>query len=628
MHGILQLSFTFQVFFDKLYVCGKQAQKVEADQTVDGLNVNSSIYPAAKFTFSLTLHEANGAMFRLLGERQYSSLYKIVREEDLERLRSAVEKCKNLLSGEEIDECIQLLNQQGAYEKYYVILRKYEGADFIYLELRSVSSNKREIEELKRKLAIFEDYLTLNGKAYFLYSPEDDRFHLFWMDYSQMVDICDQPLREWRRQVVEKKYVADRDVAVFENFCDTLARANSEQTFIFSGRILSYGDNMDGYKIQMTPREYKEKKLVLGVWAVISIKTGEEADDYLEGTFVDALTKTLNKKSITEYALKNVKPGNQAAVVIVDLDYFKNINDTYGHLFGDQVIKAASDVMKSVVGGSGMVGRIGGDEFLIILKDYGDEPGLRSYLRSIKANIRMLFPDRVGENRLSCSIGAAQCGIDSNDFYELFRIADKALYIAKQKGRNRFVVYDVQKHGQFHMTDTSADMTEIRDSFYSEKDMDQINRLLAEMILKGRGCLPELLELLAHTMMIDNIAVFWGDKRGIIAQYPADCVWDENESTVFEDESYLSLFKDDLMICTNINFMEYSQSRAYSALKKHDALSCMQFLLRDGEGNIRGMISLEACRNRISFPKLAIQLFGNMCRIVNAVLIQELALDK
>ncbi len=591
---------------------------------MNGLNVNTSIYPAAKFTFSLTLYEANGLMFRFLGERQYSSLYKIVREEDLERMRTAVDRCRELSPGEEIDECIQLQNQQGEYEKYFVILRKYEGEDFVYLELRNISGNEKETEGLKRRLAVFEDYLTLNGKAYFLYSPEDDRFHLFWMDYSQMVDICNQPLQEWRRKTVEKKYVSDRDVSVFESFCDTLARANSEQSFIFSGKILSYGDSTDGYKIRMIPRDYKGKKLVLGIWAVINIKTHEEADDYLEGTFVDSLTKTLNKKSITEYALKNVKPGNQTAVAIVDLDYFKNVNDTYGHLFGDEVIKAASDVMKSVVGGSGMVGRIGGDEFLIILKDYGDEPGLRSYLRSIKANINMLFPERVGENRLSCSIGAAQCGVDSNDFNELFRIADKALYIAKQKGRNRFVIYDVQKHGKFHMTDESGDMTEIRDSFFSEKDLGQINKYLADMILDGRGCLPKLLEQVVHTVMADRIVIFWGEDRKLIGKYPQDFIWESDEQDVFEDEDYLSLFKDDLMICTNTNFMEYSQRRVYSVLKKQGVLSCMQFLMRDGEGNICGMAILEACRNRISFPKLAIQLFGNMCRIVNAVLINEL----
>ena len=594
------------------------------------LNVYTSIYPAAKFTFSLTLtlQEANSAMFRFLGERQYSSLYKIVREEDLERLQNAVEKCKNLSSGEEINECIQMQNQQGEYEKYIVILQKYQDIDYVYLELRNVSSDEREIKELKRRLTIFEDYLTLNGKAYFIYFPEEDRFHLFWMDYSQMVDICNQPLSEWRRRMKEKEYVADKDIAVFESFCDALTKANSEQSFVFSGKILSYGDNMDGYKVQMIPRIYQDKKLVLGVWAVVNVRTNEEAGDYLEGTFVDALTKTLNKKSITEYAFKNVKPGNQTAVIIVDLDYFKNVNDTYGHLFGDQVIKASSDVMKSVVGSSGMVGRIGGDEFLIILKDYGDEPGLRSYLRSIKANINMLFPERVGENRLSCSIGASQCGVDSNDYNELFRIADKALYIAKQKGRNRFVLYDVRKHGQFHMTDESTDMTEIRDSFYSEKDLSELNKLLAEMVLKGSGCLPEILEQLAHTMMIDRILIFWGKDRKAAAHYPAEDVWDADARQVFEDENYLSLFKDDLMICTNTNYMEYSQSRVYSILQKRKVLRYMQFLLRDGEGNLCGMVSLEACKNRNSFPKLAVQLFGNMCRIVNAVLIRELALDK
>lgn len=592
------------------------------------LNVNASLYPAAKFTFSLSVHEANSLMFRFLGERQYASLYKIVKEEDVGRLQAAVEKCAQMSSEKEINECIYLQNIQGEYEKYIVILRKYDDIDYIYLELQSAGSDEKRIKELNSKLEIFKDYLTINGKALFAYLPEEDMFYLFWMDYSQVVDVCEMPLQEWRRQTVEKRYVTGKDVAVFDNFCDTLARGNSERTFVFSGKILSYGSNMDGYKIQMVPREHQGKKMVLGVWSVINIKTGEQADDYLEGTFVDSLTKILNKKSITEYALRTVKPGSQAAVVILDIDYFKNVNDTYGHLFGDQVVTAVADVIKNVIGDSGMAGRIGGDEFMVILKDYGDESGLRSYLRSIKFNISMLFLDRVGDNRLSCSIGASQCGVDSNDYNELFRIADKALYIAKQKGRNRFVIYDVKKHGQFHMADDSADMTEIRESFYSEKDMFQVNRLLAELVLKGRECLPELLEQIAHTLMIDRIVIFWGEEREAVAQYPAEYLWDRDEMYTFEEEGYISLFQDDLLICTNTNFFEYSQRFAFSILKKHKVLSYMQFLLRDGEGNINGMVSLEVCTNRHHFPKLAVQLFENMCRIVNAVLIRELSLDK
>ena len=89
------------------------------------------MYPAAKLTYSLTVHEANSQMYLFLGERQYSSLYKIVKEEDEERLRSAVEKCSQMSSDREINECIWLQTPQGEYEKYIATLRKYEGEEFL-----------------------------------------------------------------------------------------------------------------------------------------------------------------------------------------------------------------------------------------------------------------------------------------------------------------------------------------------------------------------------------------------------------------------------------------------------------------------------------------------------------------
>ncbi len=588
------------------------------------INVITSLYPAAKFTLALTVHEANSRMYLFLGERQYSSFYKVVKEEDVQRLKNAVEKCKKLLPDEEISECIRLLDQQGEYGKYIVTLKNCDEEEYVYLEMQRLGGDERELKELKDRLELFETYLTINGKALFIYSPQDDMFHLFWMDYSQVMDVCKMPLKEWRRQVAEKKLVAVKDMGAFENFCDTLAQGSSEQTFTFSGRILSFGDTQDGYKIQMIPREHQGRKIVLGVWALVNEKTGGDADDYLEGTFVDSLTKILNKKSITEYAQRTVKPGSQVAVVIVDVDYFKNFNDTYGHLFGDQVIVAVADAIRNAVGENGMVGRIGGDEFLVILKDYSDEAGLRSYLRSIKFNVSMLFLDRMGEKRLTCSIGASQCGVDSNDYNELFRIADKALYIAKQKGRNRFIIYDVKKHGKFHMADAGFDLTEIRDGFYSESDMSRMNKLLAKMVLNGRDCLPEILELLVHIVMSDRIVIFWGEQRDVIAQYPMDYMWDQDELYTFEAADYLSQFEDDVLVKTNTNSMEYTFPAVFRILKKHGVQSYIQILLRNGAGEPYGMVSLESCSNRNDFSKLAVQLVENMCRILNAVLIREI----
>ena len=586
-------------------------------------NINETIYPAAKFNRTLNLEEANHQMYLFMGEHVYSSFYKMVREDAVPRLEAVVERCAQLPADEHIDECIPLINQQGGYDTFMITIQKYSNSDSFFIELKNVAVGEKMIQNLEFKVNFLKSYLTVNGKAMFGYKPSDDSFHLFWADYEQIVDVCRMSLTEWRKQILKDGYVVGKDSTIFESFCDSLQKGDRDQVFVFSGKILSNGKDMDGYRVRMTPRNYNGERYVIGIWSVISIKTAEEADDYLEGTYVDSLTRILNKRAITDYAQKAVKPGRRVALAVLDIDYFKNVNDTYGHLFGDQVIAATADVIKKAIGENGMAGRMGGDEFMIILENYEGESELRSYLRSIKNKVAMLFLDRVGNNRLSCSIGVAQCGIDSEDFNELFKIADKALYIAKQKGRNRFVIYHAEKHGQFHMKDDSFDLTEIRDSYYAEKDMFKMNKLLAESVLKGRECLEELLEQAVRTLMVDRITISWGEKREVIAAYPLGFLWEDDRFRLLEDEKYRELFRGDLLIITNTNSMEYSSPEVFSIFRERGVLSFMQFLLRDASGNICGTISLEECQNRKHFPKLAVQLFENMCRIVNAVLIKE-----
>ena len=84
---------------------------------------------------------------------------------------------------------------------------------------------------------------------------------------------------------------------------------------------------------------------------------------------MDSLTKVYNKKTITEYASRLVKQDtvNRISIAILDIDYFKQVNDRYGHLYGDKVLTRVAKKLKEVVGEDGVVGRIGGDEFMIVI---------------------------------------------------------------------------------------------------------------------------------------------------------------------------------------------------------------------------------------------------------------------
>ncbi len=164
---------------------------------------------------------------------------------------------------------------------------------------------------------------------------------------------------------------------------------------------------------------------------------------------VDPLTNLYNKEQIARMAADRVDQlhAEDTAIAIVDVDFFKHVNDTYGHRFGDQVLRQTADIMKSVVGNSGVIGRIGGDEFFILFYHVTLEE-LRACLRSIKSVVNATFPDKgaMPDSPITVSVGAAIYPKDARNYEDLFMLADYCLYLAKEKGRNRYIHYTTEKH--------------------------------------------------------------------------------------------------------------------------------------------------------------------------------------
>ena len=127
---------------------------------------------------------------------------------------------------------------------------------------------------------------------------------------------------------------------------------------------------------------------------------------------------------------------------IVDLDYFKRINDTLGHAFGDEVLRSFGHRITALFRTSDIVGRTGGDEFVIFLKDVNEE----QYLEAQAKKLGLFFEDfQVGEYvkySVTASIGTAVFSKDGSDFESLYKAADSALYVSKERGRNQITFYN------------------------------------------------------------------------------------------------------------------------------------------------------------------------------------------
>ena len=137
-----------------------------------------------------------------------------------------------------------------------------------------------------------------------------------------------------------------------------------------------------------------------------------------------------------------MQEGRNHALIVVDLDKFKYANDTFGHLFGDSVIKAVAATLRATFRATDIVGRTGGDEFVVLAKDISLSDGLET----LKAKCRRLSVElahvSLGQDYvISASIGISLFPRDGKTYAELFAKADAALYQIKNTGRGHFAVY-------------------------------------------------------------------------------------------------------------------------------------------------------------------------------------------
>ena len=156
---------------------------------------------------------------------------------------------------------------------------------------------------------------------------------------------------------------------------------------------------------------------------------------------IDELTKCYNRRYINEKLpidIELAKANNlPLAIAMIDIDYFKLINDKYGHLLGDLVLKDIINIVKdNIRGKSDWIARYGGEEFLILFNDTSKEEAynLLKGIKSIVENSIIKYDDI--EINITISIGMASLTNEINDMDKLIRIADKNLYKAKTSGRN------------------------------------------------------------------------------------------------------------------------------------------------------------------------------------------------
>jgi diguanylate cyclase (GGDEF)-like protein len=172
----------------------------------------------------------------------------------------------------------------------------------------------------------------------------------------------------------------------------------------------------------------------------------ENSGELYKTSITDELTQMNNvryfKTRLEEEVTKTLGGSGQFSLAIFDIDRFKSVNDTYGHLVGDQAIKVVATQMKASVRPTDLIARYGGEEFVALFVGAGAKEALLAAER-IRANISNSTIDtEKGPLRLTCSAGISVFPLDATDSVSLLEKADLALYKAKNTGRDRAIVFN------------------------------------------------------------------------------------------------------------------------------------------------------------------------------------------
>jgi diguanylate cyclase (GGDEF)-like protein len=185
---------------------------------------------------------------------------------------------------------------------------------------------------------------------------------------------------------------------------------------------------------------------VLAGNASVALANAQSVHRLEELATTDPMTGLLNKRSLeTEFDQRlkaSERFGRPLAVAVLDIDHFKKVNDTYGHAVGDVVIKGLGAVLVRCRRETDVIGRFGGEEFVLVCEETDGEGALQLAERVREELSRQVFQTEKGPLQVTCSLGVAEFPRHGRDRLGLFERADAALYRAKHEGRNRCCLAD------------------------------------------------------------------------------------------------------------------------------------------------------------------------------------------
>lgn len=342
----------------------------------------------------------------------------------------------------------------------------------------------------------------------------------------------------------------------------------------------------------------RSKSIVVGS---ISSNTRSTPSENFYAESHDGLTGLYNKVAITELAQKKINQEKAPCTIfIIDIDKFKDCNDTYGHAFGDKVLAFAARCIKEAIGPKGIAGRIGGDEFLVLL-DSIEEDDIRNIARNVRIGIQWNITSIEPTSLVTCSMGIARYPLNGKTYTGLFKLADKCLYIAKDRGRNCYVIYRSELHEQMFVEGRRRTNKILSGQLYSESSEKEYKILEMIRDSKNEDDIKPILELLVDYLSISKITIY-----NSALKYACSAGKDKGDfrKDALQNADYFEFFnKFGYLHLDNTNVLASVEQRKYSIYRDNNIATTLEVLCFDENGNRKGLVCYDVYRPATTFPK-------------------------
>lgn len=587
----------------------------------------------ASFDDKYNIFVSNKSFTSYLGSEELRS-FKItdyIHPDDVESFKKFVED-KSFTGGEEV---FRLKKKNNGW--HYNVVRIHtekgmvENRRNIGVEIIDINESVGDYETAMDSLSRVRLLMSLTDEFAFIYDKATNMFKMFKYDRFNRIILYDMDIDQWKREMLSKSYVKYDEKAMLDTLVLNMKTYADSFSIKMNCAIRTQSDIFEAVRfIGTVHNESSGNKIIVGrVVSDESVGHASTAMEIMNELQYDSLTGVYNKKTITEYAKKRISEEKEKRIVIaiLDVDHFKSVNDTFGHLYGDKVLARVGGRLKEIVGENGVIGRIGGDEFMIVFNGLDDDQVLRGMLRAIRTQIKWEFAEDFENLSITCSIGASIFPVNGRDYEDLFKKADCCLYIAKEKGRDRYVFFRDEMHRASYEAMLNQNQLNAMKNPREIRELKNVASFMENAMTDSRKAILDAMRHMKDTFGIDNINIYYGEGMKKVYSFGSDIPEAKDAMYVFSEEFQK-------LMGENERFMQIGFADTFSditpdfcgRMKAERIASTIQCYIGD-KRNIKGLVTFNKCREASQWANYEIDCARIFAAVLSSMALNDIGTD-